>query len=209
MKINVVNNAGTKVSELTLNEKIWGIEPHKQAQFDSLLSYNATKRQGTHAVKSRAEVAGGGRKPWKQKGTGNARQGSIRSPQWKGGGIVFGPNTDRNYLIGLPKKVRRLAIKSALAAKFQNKNIVVIDELNFEKPSTKIMVETLKVLELANNKTLIVSGISNKETVIKSGRNLPRTTTIAANSINIYDLLNAKKVLFTTEAIKIVEEALI
>ncbi|WP_425383050.1 50S ribosomal protein L4 [Spiroplasma endosymbiont of Melieria omissa] len=209
MKINVVNNAGTKVSELTLNEKIWGIEPHKQAQFDSLLSYNATKRQGTHAVKSRAEVAGGGRKPWKQKGTGNARQGSIRSPQWKGGGIVFGPNTDRIYLIGLPKKVRRLAIKSALAAKFQNKNIVVIDELNFEKPSTKIMLETLKVLELANNKTLIVSGISNKETVIKSGRNLPRTTTIAANSINIYDLLNAKKVLFTTEAIKIVEEALI
>ncbi|CAB1054483.1 50S ribosomal protein L4 [Spiroplasma endosymbiont of Danaus chrysippus] len=209
MKINVVNNAGTKVSELTLNEKIWGIEPHKQAQFDSLLSYNATKRQGTHAVKSRAEVAGGGRKPWKQKGTGNARQGSIRSPQWKGGGIVFGPNTDRNYLIRLPKKVRRLAIKSALAAKFQNKNIVVIDELNFEKPSTKIMLETLKVLELANNKTLIVSGISNKETVIKSGRNLPRTTTIAANSINIYDLLNAKKVLFTTEAIKIVEEALI
>ncbi|WP_342273075.1 50S ribosomal protein L4 [Spiroplasma endosymbiont of Acasis viretata] len=209
MKINVVNNAGTKVSELTLNEKIWGIEPHKQAQFDSLLSYNATKRQGTHAVKSRAEVAGGGRKPWKQKGTGNARQGSIRSPQWKGGGIVFGPNTDHNYLIGLPKKVRRLAIKSALAAKFQNKNIVVIDELNFEKPSTKIMLETLKVLELANNKTLIVSGISNKETVIKSGRNLPRTTTIAANSINIYDLLNAKKVLFTTEAIKIVEEALI
>lgn len=96
-----------------------------------------------------------------------------------------------------------------MAAKFQNKNIVVIDELNFEKPSTKIMLETLKVLELANNKTLIVSGISNKETVIKSGRNLPRTTTIAANSINIYDLLNAKKVLFTTEAIKIVEEALI
>lgn len=89
MKINVVNNAGTKVSELTLNEKIWGIEPHKQAQFDSLLSYNATKRQGTHAVKSRAEVAGGGRKPWKQKGTGNARQGSIRSPQWKGGGLFL------------------------------------------------------------------------------------------------------------------------
>lgn len=209
MKINVVNNAGTKVSELALNEKIWGIEPHKQAQFDSLLSYNATKRQGTHAVKSRAEVAGGGRKPWKQKGTGNARQGSIRAPQWKGGGIVFGPTPERNYLITLPKKVRRLALKSALAAKFQNSNMIVIDELNFEKPSTKTMLETLTNLELANNKTLIITGTSNKELVIKSGRNLPRTITITAKSINIYDLLNAKKVLFTTEAIKIVEEALI
>lgn len=209
MKINVVNNAGTKVSQLTLNEKIWGIEPHKQAQFDSLLSYNATKRQGTHAVKSRAEVAGGGRKPWKQKGTGNARQGSIRAPQWKGGGIVFGPTPDRNYLICLPKKVRRLALKSALAAKFQNSNMIVIDELKFEKPSTKTMLETLTNLELANNKTLIITGTSNKELVFKSGRNLPRTMTISAKSINIYDLLNAKKVLFTTEAIKIVEEALI
>lgn len=209
MKINVVNNAGTKVSQLTLNEKIWGIEPHKQAQFDSLLSYNASKRQGTHAVKNRAEVAGGGRKPWKQKGTGNARQGSIRSPQWKGGGVVFGPTPDRNYLIGLPKKVRRLALKSALAAKFQNSNMMVIDDLKFEKPSTKTMLEILTNLELTNNKTLIITGISNKELVIKSGRNLPRTTTIAATSINIYDLLNAKKVLFTTEAIKIVEEALI
>lgn len=209
MKINVVNNAGTKVSELTLNEKIWGIEPHKQAQFDSLLSYNATKRQGTHAVKNRAEVAGGGRKPWKQKGTGNARQGSIRSPQWKGGGVVFGPNPDRNYLIGLPKKLRKLGIKSALAAKFQTKNIVVIDELQFEKPSTKTMLETLKVLELANNKTLIVAQKNNSDVVIKSGRNLVRTKAITANSINIYDLLNAKKVLFTVEAIKIVEEALI
>lgn len=209
MKINVVNNAGTKVSQLTLNEKIWGIEPHKQAQFDSLLSYNATKRQGTHAVKSRAEVAGGGRKPWKQKGTGNARQGSIRAPQWKGGGIVFGPTPERNYLITLPKKVRRLALKSALAAKFQNSNMIVIDELKFEKPSTKTMLETLTNLELANNKTLIITGTSNKELVIKSGRNLPRTITITAKSINIYDLLNAKKVLFTTEAIKIVEEALI
>lgn len=209
MKINVVNNAGTKVSQLTLNEEIWGIEPHKQAQFDSLLSYNASKRQGTHAVKNRAEVAGGGRKPWKQKGTGNARQGSIRSPQWKGGGVVFGPTPDRNYLIGLPKKVRRLALKSALAAKFQNSNMMVIDDLKFEKPSTKTMLEILTNLELTNNKTLIITGISNKELVIKSGRNLPRTTTIAATSINIYDLLNAKKVLFTTEAIKIVEEALI
>lgn len=209
MKINVVNNAGTKVSELTLNEKIWGIEPHKQAQFDSLLSYNATKRQGTHAVKNRAEVAGGGRKPWKQKGTGNARQGSIRSPQWKGGGVVFGPNPDRNYLIGLPKKLRKLGIKSALAAKFQTKNIVVIDELQFEKPSTKTMLETLKVLELANKKTLIVAQKNNSDVVIKSGRNLVRTKAITANSINIYDLLNAKKVLFTVEAIKIVEEALI
>lgn len=209
MKINVVNNSGTKVSVLDLNEKIWGIIPHRQAQFDSLLSYNASKRQGTHAVKNRSEVAGGGRKPWKQKGTGNARQGSIRSPQWKGGGVVFGPTTERNYLIGLPKKVRRLALKSALAAKFQSENLIVIDELNFQKPSTKLMLETLTTLKLANNKTLVITGTSNKELVIKSGRNLPRTTTIAANSINIFDLLNAKKVLFTIEAIKIVEEALI
>ncbi|MGL5268664.1 MAG: 50S ribosomal protein L4 [Spiroplasma sp.] len=208
MKINVVDSTGKKVSELTLNQKVWAVTPNQQAQFDSLLSYNATKRQGTHKTKTRAEVSGGGRKPWKQKGTGNARQGSIRAPQWKGGGIVFGPTTEKNYLIKLNKKVRKLALKSALAAKLQNKNIIVIDELKFEKPSTKSMLEILTNLELTNNKTLIISDWENHDAVIKSARNLVRTQSISAKSINIYDLLNAKKVLLTQAAVKNIEEAL-
>lgn len=208
MKINVVDRTGKQVSELTLNEKVWAVTPNQQAQFDSLLSYNATKRQGTHKVKTRAEVSGGGRKPWKQKGTGNARQGSIRAPQWKGGGIVFGPTPEKNYLIKLNKKVRKLALRSALSAKLQNQNIIVIDELKFEKPSTKSMLEVLTALELANNKTLIISDIENQGTVIKSARNLTRTQSIGAKSINIYDLLNANKVLITLEAVKNIEEAL-
>ncbi|MBE4704279.1 50S ribosomal protein L4 [Spiroplasma platyhelix] len=208
MKINVVDSTGKKVSEFTLNEKVWAVTPNQQAQFDSLLSYNATKRQGTHKVKTRAEVSGGGRKPWKQKGTGNARQGSIRAPQWKGGGIVFGPTPEKNYLIKLNKKVRKLALKSALAAKLQNENIIVIDQLKFEKPSTKSMLEVLTNLELANNKTLIISDVENHQTVIKSARNLTRTQSINAKSVNIYDLLNANKVLVTLEAIKNIEEAL-
>lgn len=208
LKINVVDHNGKKVSELKLNEKIWGIKPNQQVQFDSLLSYNAAQRQGTHKVKTRAEVSGGGRKPWKQKGTGNARQGSIRAPQWKGGGIVFGPTTERNYTIKLNKKVRSLALKSALAAKLQNDNIVVIDQLTFEKPSTKTMLKTLTKLKLANNKTLIISDIENQKTVIKSARNLERTEVISSNNVNIYALLNANKVLLTLEAVKNIEEAL-
>lgn len=208
MKINVIDSTGKKVSEFTLNEKVWAVSPNQQAQFDSLLSYNAAKRQGTHKVKTRAEVSGGGRKPWKQKGTGNARQGSIRAPQWKGGGIVFGPTTEKNYLIKLNKKVRNLALRSALSAKLQNENIIIIDQLKFEKPSTKSMLEILTNLELANNKTLIISDLENHKTVIKSARNLIRTQSINAKSINIYDLLNAKKVLLTLEAVKNIEEAL-
>lgn len=208
MKINVVDRTGKQVSELTLNEKVWAVTPNQQAQFDSLLSYNAAKRQGTHKAKTRAEVSGGGRKPWKQKGTGNARQGSIRAPQWKGGGVVFGPTPEKNYLIKLNKKVRNLALRSALAAKLQNANIIVIDELKFDKPSTKSMLEVLTNLQLANNKTLVISDTENQTTVIKSARNLTRTQTIGAASINIYDLLNANKVLVTLAAVKKIEEAL-
>lgn len=208
MKINVVDSTGKKVSELSLNEKVWAVTPNQQAQFDSLLSYNAAQRQGTHKVKTRGEVSGGGRKPWKQKGTGNARQGSIRAPQWKGGGVVFGPTTEKNYLIKLNKKVRNLALRSALAAKLQNENIIVIDQLKFEKPSTKSMLEILTNLKLENNKTLIISDLENYQTVIKSARNLPKTQSISVKSINIYDLLNAKKILLTSEAIKNIEEAL-
>lgn len=209
MKINVVDNTGKKVSVLELNEKVWGIKPNRQAQFDSLLSYNAALRQGTHKVKSRAEVSGGGRKPWKQKGTGNARQGSIRSPQWKGGGIVFGPTTERNYSIKLNKKVRNLALRSALSAKLQSENIIIIDQFSFEKPSTKSMLEILTNLKLDNNKTLIITDVNNQENVIKSSRNLQRTEIINSSSINIYDLLHANKILLTSQAVKNIEEALL
>lgn len=210
MKINIVDQTGKKVSALELNEKVWGIIPNKQAQFDSLLSYNAALRQGTHKVKNRAEVSGGGRKPWKQKGTGNARQGSIRAPQWKGGGVVFGPTTKKNYLLKLNKKVRNLALRSALSAKFQNNNIIIIDQFSFEKPSTKTMLEILTNLKLNNNKTLIINDLlnNNENNIIKSARNLKRTQAISSSSINIYDLLNSNKILLTAQAVKNIEEAL-
>lgn len=211
MNIDVIDITGKKVSEITLNEKIWGITPHSQAQFDSLLSYNASLRQGTHKVKTRAEVSGGGRKPWRQKGTGNARQGSIRSPQWKGGGIVFGPTTERNYLLNLSKKVRRLALKSALAAKLANNKIVVLEQLTLEKPSTKTMANTLKNLDLAQNKTLVINENSNEATitnVLKSGRNITKTKFINVSGMNIFTLLNANKVCLTVNAIKNIEEVL-
>lgn len=205
MKIQVLDINGSNVKELTLNEKIWNIEPHEQAMFDAVIAQQASKRQGTHKVKNRSEVSGGGRKPWKQKGTGRARQGSIRSPQWKGGGIVFGPTPNRNYLKHVNKKVRKLAIKSALSIKAKENNITVVNEFKFEKPSTKNMCQVLDALKIKDQKLLIVTKEAD-ELVIKSARNIEKINIINSKSLNIYDLLNASKLLVTENAILAIEE---
>ena len=144
-KVALFKQDGTQVGEIELNESVFGIEPNKSVLFDAVIMQQASQRQGTHDVKNRSEVAGGGRKPWKQKGTGRARQGSIRSPQWVGGGVVFGP-TPRSYSYKLPKKVRRLAIKSALSSKVIDNDLIVLDALAFDAPKTKDMMQVLSNL---------------------------------------------------------------
>jgi large subunit ribosomal protein L4 len=165
----------------------------------------ASLRQGTHKVKNRSEVAGGGRKPWRQKGTGRARQGSIRSPQWRGGGVVFGP-TPRSYSYKLPKKVRRLAIKSALSSKVIDNSIVVLEDLALNAPKTKEMAAVLKGLSV-ERKALIVTA-DNNENVALSSRNIPNVTVVTANGVNVLDVLNHDKLIMTKAAVQKVEEVL-
>ncbi|AGM25812.1 50S ribosomal protein L4 [Spiroplasma syrphidicola EA-1] len=207
MKQQVFDAKGTSVKEIVLNDTIWAIEPHKQAMFDAVIAQQSSMRQGTHKTKTRTEVSGGGRKPWRQKGTGRARQGSIRAPQWKGGGIVFGPTPEKNYLKHVNKKVRKLALKSALSLKAQSKDLVVIDQFGIETPSTKSMVEVLNNLKVNNEKVLIVT-IDGDEVNVKSSRNIEKVNIISSSGINIYDLLNANKLLVTEAAVKAIEEVL-
>ncbi|EOA07115.1 50S ribosomal protein L4 [Mycoplasma yeatsii 13926] len=204
MKIQVLNIKGNEVREITLNDNVWGIEPHQQAIYDTVVAQQAALRQGTRKVKTRAEVSGGGRKPWKQKGTGRARQGSIRAPQWRGGGVVFGPTPDINYTKSVNKKVRALAFRSALSLKAKENNLVIVDKFEFAKPSTKGMVEVMKDLKIDDQKTLIVTK-EKDELVLKSANNISKVKTLAANQLNVFDLLNATKLLITEEAVLAVE----
>lgn len=204
-KVSVLSQTGASVGEIELNDAIFGIEPNEAVLFDAVIAQRASLRQGNHKVKNRSEVAGGGRKPWRQKGTGRARQGSIRSPQWRGGGIVFGP-TPRSYSYKLPKKVRRLALKSALSAKVLEQNFVVLDALNLDAPKTKDFAAILKALEI-NKKALFVTAELN-ENVALSARNIPGVTVLTATGINVLDLLGHDKVVFTKDAVNKVEEVL-
>jgi large subunit ribosomal protein L4 len=206
LKIAVYNQEGTQVKDLELNESIFGIEPNNQAIFDMVLLQRASWRQGTHKVKNRTEVKGGGKKPWRQKGTGRARQGSIRAPQWRGGGIVFGPNTNRNYKIKLNRKVRQLALKSALSQKVIDSELTVLDNLALNAPKTKDMVKILANLD-ANRKTLIVMD-EICENVALSARNIPGVKVIASTGLNVYDILDCTKLVMTEKAIAKVEEVL-
>lgn len=205
LKIKVYNQEGADVKELELNDAIFGIEPNNQAIFDMVLLQRASLRQGTHKVKNRTEVRGGGRKPWRQKGTGRARQGSIRSPQWRGGGVVFGP-TPRSYKFKLNRKVRRLALRSALSTKVQDNEFMALDNLAVEVPKTKEMVKILANLE-APGKTLIVMD-EICENVARSANNIPGVKILDARRINVYDILNSDKLIMTEAAIKSVEEVL-
>jgi large subunit ribosomal protein L4 len=201
----LLNQEGSQVGEIILNDAIFGIEPHQQAMFDAVLLQRASLRQGTHKTKTRTEVRGGGRKPWKQKGTGRARQGSIRSPQWRGGGVVFGP-TPRSYNLKMNKKVRRLALKSALSFKVLENEMVVLNELTLAAPKTKEMVTILNKLE-ADKKVLLVVGAENNHALL-AARNIASVKVIPATQVNVLDLLDARKVIFTQDAVNHIEEVL-
>ena len=205
LTVKVYNQEGSEVKDLELNEAVFGIEPNKQALFDMVLLQRASLRQGTHKVKNRTEVAGGGKKPWRQKGTGRARQGSIRAPQWRGGGVVFGP-TPRSYKFKLNRKVRRLALKSALSTKVQDNEFMAIEGIKIEAPKTKDMVKVLENLQ-APAKTLIVFD-EICPIVAKSANNIPGVKLLDAKHVNVYDILNSNKLIMTEAAIKAVEEVL-
>ncbi|MEB2300611.1 50S ribosomal protein L4 [Lysinibacillus xylanilyticus] len=204
-KVSILSQTGASVGEIELNDAIFGIEPNEAVLFDAVVAQRASLRQGNHKVKNRSEVAGGGRKPWRQKGTGRARQGSIRSPQWRGGGVVFGP-TPRSYSYKLPKKVRRLALKSALSAKVVEQNFLVLDALSLAAPKTKEFTKILKDLSLEKKSLFVTADLD--ENVALSARNIPGVTVLTANGINVLDLLGHEKVVFTKSAVEKVEEVL-
>lgn len=205
LKVDLYNQEGAIIDKAELNEAVFGIEPNNQAIFDMVLLQRASQRQGTHKVKNRTQVRGGGIKPFRQKGTGRARQGSIRAPQWVGGGVVFGP-TPRKYGFKLNRKVRRLALRSALSTKVIDNELMVLDTLAIEAPKTKDMVKVLENLQ-APSKTLIVMN-EVSENVLLSARNIPNVLVLEANKINVYDILNSDKLVLTLDAVKAIEEVL-
>ena len=202
-KIDVYNIEGKKVSNIELADSVFGIEPNEKIVHSVLVNYMANQRQGTSNTKTRAEVSGGGRKPWKQKGTGRARQGSIRAPQWFKGGIALGPKP-RDYSYRVNKKERRLAVKSVLSSKVLENNLVVVDNMKFDEIKTKNMVSALNNLKV-KGKTLIVLPEKN-ENVQKSARNIEGVKTTLVNTINVYDLLKYNKLILTVDAVKSLEE---
>ena len=205
-KIDLLNLKGEKVNELKLNEEVFSITPNDKVLYDAIILTRASLRQGTHSTKNRSEVSGGGRKPWRQKGTGHARQGSIRAVQWVGGGR-YGTPVPRDYSKKQNRKERRLALKSALSHKFNDNEVIVMEELTFATPKTKEMTTLLNTLKIADKKVLFVVD-DFKENVILASRNIPNVALIAANEINVLDLVNSDVTVFTSEAIKMIEEAL-
>jgi len=203
MQTKVFDMAGKQVGEIELSEAIFGIEPNEAVVHDVVKNHLANCRQGTQSALTRAEVSGGGIKPWRQKGTGRARQGSIRAPQWYHGGIVFAPKP-RDYSYTLNKKVRRLAMKSVLSAKVSEENLVVIDSIKMSEIKTKTFKNFLKAVN-ADCKALIVTA-ENDELVVKSAANIPGVLVTFANLINVYDILNAKKLVVDQAALAKIEE---
>lgn len=204
-KVTLFKQDGTTNGEIELNSEIFGIEPNENVVFDAVIMQRASLRQGTHAVKNRSAVSGGGRKPWRQKGTGRARQGSIRSPQWRGGGIVFGP-TPRSYSYKLPKKVRRLAIKSVLSQKVLDQKLVVVEALQFDAPKTKEFAQVLSNLNV-DTKVLVVVESSN-DFALLAARNIPNVTIVDETDVTVLDVVNNDKLLITKAALSKVEEGL-
>ncbi|MBQ1756336.1 MAG: 50S ribosomal protein L4 [Oscillospiraceae bacterium] len=203
MKTNVYNMSGAQVGEVELSDVIFGIEPNVSVMHDVVKNHLANCRQGTQSALTRAEVSGGGKKPWRQKGTGRARQGSTRAPQWTHGGIVFAPKP-RDYSYRLNKKVRRLAIKSALSSKAQTNDIVVIDEIKMDEIKTKVFKQFLDAVKV-DRKALVITAEAN-ELVVKSARNIEGVEITFANLINVYDVLNANKLVMDKAALAKIEE---
>ncbi len=202
-KVSVYDMAGNQVSETELSDAVFGITPNEAVMHAMVVNYLANQRQGTQSTLTRTEVRGGGRKPWRQKGTGHARQGSIRAPQWVHGGVALGPKP-RDYRYKLNRKVKRLAMKSALSSKVQNDDIIVLDALNLDGYKTKTIVEMLKALNV-DSKALIVTLDADRK-VVKSAANIPGVKTAAVNTLNVYDILNHDKFIVVKNAVGKIEE---
>ena len=206
-KIEMLNLAAEKVKEIKLNDNVWGIEPNDPVLHNSLVLAMANARRATASTKTRSEIRGGGRKPWRQKGTGNARQGSIRSPQWRGGGVVFGPTPNKNYTKKQNKKERRLALLSALSYKVMDKELIVLEKLSFETNKTKEMINLLTSLNILNNKVLVVVA-ELEENVCLASRNLANVKVVTFDEVNTYDTVNADNMIITADALQKLEEVL-
>lgn len=204
-KISVLNIKGEKVSDLGLNAEVWEIVPNDAVLYDAITLARNSMRQGTHDTKTRAEVSGGGRKPWKQKGTGHARQGSTRAPHWRHGGIVFGPHP-RSYDKKMNRKERRLALKSALSYKFIDKELIVVDNFNLESNKTKDAIKVLKNLKTNNNVLIVVDELT--ENTILATRNLNNVILLQADEINTLDIISSNNMIVTEKAVKLIEEVL-
>ena len=207
LKVKVLDQTGKELKDLALDEAVFGIEPNQQAMFDAVIMQQASLRQGTHDTKGRSEVSGGGKKPWRQKGTGRARQGSIRAPQWRGGGIVFGP-TPRSYGYRLNRKVRRLALRSYLSSFVADKALVVVDQIKLDNPKTKDFTKVMNDLGL-NRKVLFVFDVEEDwENAWLGMRNLQNATFTTADGLSCLDMANAYTLVATEAAVKKIEEAL-
>ncbi len=204
-KLSVLNIKGEKVKDITLNETVFGIEPNDDVLYDAITLARNSQRQGTHSTKTRSEVSGGGRKPWRQKGSGNARQGSTRAPHWRHGGIVFGP-TPRSYSKKMNRKERRLALISALSYKVIDKEIIIVDELNFESNKTKDAKKVLDALKVKGTTLIVVDKLD--ENTILATRNLNNVLLLEASEINTLDIIAANNMIITEAAVKKLEEVL-
>ena len=205
-KIDVLNLQGNKVKDITLNKELWEIEPNDAVLYDAIRLSRNSLRQGTHDTKTRSEVSGGGKKPWRQKGTGRARQGSTRAPHWPGGGVVFGPHP-RSYSFKMNKKERRLALKSALTYKFKEKELVVVENFKVATNKTKDMIKIMKDLKAEKNILIVVDELD--ENMILATRNLSNILLLEASEINTYDVVAADLMIITEDAVKMVEEVLV
>jgi large subunit ribosomal protein L4 len=202
-RVQVYDMNGEKLKQMNVSKEIFGIEPNEAVMHMAVVNYLANQRQGTQSTLTRTEVRGGGRKPWRQKGTGHARQGSIRAPQWRHGGVALGPKP-RDYSYSLNKKVKRLAMKSALSDKVLNKNMIVLDKLVLEDYKTKAVVSMLKALGVDGKALVVMPEIDSK--VLKSAGNIDGVETTLVNTLNVYDILNSDKIVTTVDAVKKIEE---
>lgn len=206
-KVEMLNQNGENIKDIKLNDNIWAIEPNDAVLHNAIVLARSNARKSTASTKTRSEVSGGGRKPWRQKGTGNARQGSIRATQWRGGGIVFGPTPNKNYKKKQNKKERRLAIKSALSYKVKDNELIVVDAIDFKTNKTKEMKELLTKLNIENNKVLVVVE-ELTENICLASRNLANVKLVDFTEVNAFDLVNANNMLITEGALKKLEEVL-
>ena len=209
-KLQVLNQTGASVQEIELSEKVFNVEYHNQSVFDAVLVALSNSRQDTSKVKTRTEVSGGGKKPWRQKGTGRARQGSTRSPQWRHGGVALGPTGEQDHSIKMNKKARVLALKSVLTEKVLEKKLIIVDKVDFEAPKTKTMIETLTKIGAEGKTLVVINGFEDfGDNAILAAYNIPTVAMLYADQINVFDVMHCDTLVCTLDAIKSIEEVLL